>query len=59
MSRAFINIEDMPDGTVACNFVFEDELSQGFNAQSAAHQLANAVRVEMDKIMTPVPEVTG
>jgi hypothetical protein len=56
MSKAYINIEDNPDGTVSVNFVFEDELSQGFNSQSAAHNLCNAVRAEMDKIMVPAEE---
>lgn len=56
MAKAYINLEDLPDGAVSANFIFEDELSGGFNRQSGAHQAANAVRAELDKIMTKVDE---
>jgi len=55
MATAHINIEDMEDGTVAVQYVFDDPTTDGFNPQSGAHRAAHAVKCEMDKLMTQVP----
>jgi len=52
MGLAYINLEDMEDGTVALQVVYKD----GFQLKSNAHQYANLVIKWMDDNLQKVHE---
>ena len=52
MAIAYINLEDMEDGSIALNIVYKD----GFDMKSNAHQHANLICKWMDENMTKVHE---
>ena len=45
MGVAYINLEDMEDGTISLNIVYKD----GFSLTSNAHQTANLITKWMDE----------